>query len=299
MDFRQIEAFVYVTKLKSFSKAAEAIFLTQPTVSAHVNSLEKELGCKLIDRSGKEIVPTKAGRLFYEYAIGLINIRDNAIFKLNEFSNKISGRLDIFASSVPSQYIIPELIMGFMKEHKNIVFSVNQMDSKEVIENIIDKQAELGFVGTHLENDKICYHNLVDDELILITPNTKKFSDIKEDIISLKDIENERFIFRENGSGTRQEFEKALKKSGSNTKSLNVVAQMSNIEAIKQAVSLGVGVSIVSAKSAADYIQFEQLKAFKIRDVELKRSFYLVYHKARPLSPMSMAFKDYVLNYFK
>jgi DNA-binding transcriptional LysR family regulator len=120
LDFRQIEAFIQVVKLKSFSKAADAVFLTQPTISTHINSLENELGVKLVDRSGKEIVPTKAGKIFYDYANSLLNVRDSAIHSLNEFSTKIEGKLEIAASTVPSQYLLPELMAAFLEHYKKV-----------------------------------------------------------------------------------------------------------------------------------------------------------------------------------
>ncbi|MDD4504445.1 MAG: LysR family transcriptional regulator, partial [Clostridiaceae bacterium] len=138
MDFRQIEAFVYVVRFRSFSKAADAIYLTQPTVSSHINTLEKELGIKLIDRSGKNVEPTSAGKIFYEYANNLINIRDNAIFTLSEFTRKVEGKVEIAASTVPTEYLLPKLMIGFRNIYSNINFSVDQFDSKQVIDELLE-----------------------------------------------------------------------------------------------------------------------------------------------------------------
>ena len=113
MEFKQIEAFVNVIKYKSFSKAADASFLTQPTISTHISSLEKELGVTLIDRMGKESRPTKAGRAFYKYAISLINTREKALVEIGRGGTELSGILDLRASSIPGEYIVPELMTGF------------------------------------------------------------------------------------------------------------------------------------------------------------------------------------------
>lgn len=295
MDFRQIEAFAQVVKLKSFSKAADAVYLTQPTISAHISSLESELGIKLIDRSTKDVIPTKAGKLFYDYAVNLINIRDNAIFKLNEYSEKMAGKVEICSSTVPCQYIMPELIKGFIKKYPNVTFSLDQMDTRKVTESIFQKENELGFVGSMTENDKLIYHHFMNDRLVLITPNNEKFSNRESDTIEFKDVADENFILREAGSGTRQEFEKAFKKAGFNPKSLKVVALMNSTEAVKQAVSLGIGISVVSAISVEDYVKFGLIKAYNIEGVSLGRAFYLVHHKNVPLSPLSIAFLNYAL----
>ena len=295
MDFRQIEAFAQVVKLKSFSKAADAVYLTQPTISAHISSLENELEIKLIDRSSKDVVPTKAGKLFYDYAINMINIRDNAIFKLNEYSEKMAGKIEICSSTVPCQYIMPELIKGFIGNYPNVTFSLDQMDTRMVTEKILQKESELGFVGSMTENDKLSYHHFMDDKLVLITPNNKKYSSIDSDTIDFKVISEENFVLREAGSGTRQEFEKAFKKAGFNPKSLKVAALMNSTEAVKQAVSLGMGVSIVSAISVEDYVKFGLIKAYNLDGVSLARAFYLVHHKSVPLSPLSITFLNYAL----
>lgn len=298
MDYKQIEAFVYVVRHKSFSKAADAIYLTQPTVSAHINSLENELGIKLIDRSTKEIYPTSAGKIFFEYAQNLISIRDSAIFALKDFSASIEGNLEIAASTVPSQYIIPELIMAFRQNYNSVFFNLVQLDTKQVIEDLLDKRYEIGIVGSFIEHNRLVYDKLIDDKLVLITPNAKKYSEITNKTYSISQLLNEQFILRETGSGTRQAFERFLVKADINPKSINIVAQINSLEAIKQAVSLGLGVSIVSAISAEDYIRNGMLKAFEIENFPIKRQFYIVSHKNRPISPIANAFKEFALKYY-
>lgn len=295
MDFRQIEAFVYVVRHKSFSRAADAIFLTQPTVSSHVSTLENELGVKLVDRSDKEIVPTEAGKLFYEYAVNLMNIRDNAVFTINEFSRKMEGKVEIAASTVPAEYILPRLITGFRNLHANISFSVQQFDSKQVIDEILERNYELGIVGTKFENSKLEYKIIAGDKLVLATPNNNKFASIKSGTVAFEEVQNECFIYRESGSGTRQEFERILAKNNINPGAIKIAAQFNSIAAIKQAVRQGLGVSIMSMISIDDYVKSGFIKAFDIKGFNLMRAFYLVTYKKRPLSPVNNEFMKYIL----
>ncbi|KUO70555.1 MAG: hypothetical protein APF77_22000 [Clostridia bacterium BRH_c25] len=299
MDFRQIEAFVYVVRYSSFSKAADAIFLTQPTVSSHINTLERELGIKLIDRSGKEVEPTNAGKIFYEYANNLIIIRDNAVFTLNKFSKKIEGKVDIAASTVPAEYLLPKLMIGFRNKYSNINFSVDQLDSNQVVDELLEKKYELGMVGTIIENNKLEYHKLVEDRLVLAAPCNKKFSTMTSEVLPFEAVKDENFIYRESGSGTRQEFEKIFMKHGIVPSSIRIAAQFNSIDAIKQAVSQGLGVSIMSYMSVEDYVRFGLIKAFDIEDFDLTRAFYIITHKKRPLSPVNSVFLKYVLDSFK
>jgi DNA-binding transcriptional LysR family regulator len=299
MDFRQIEAFVYVARFRSFSKAADAIYLTQPTISSHISNLEKELGIKLIDRSGKEVEPTGAGRIFYEYANNLINIRDNAIFTLSEYTRKVEGKVEIAASTVPAEYLLPKLMIDFRNKYGNITFSIDQFDSKQVIDEILDKKYDLGMVGTVIENSKLEYHKLKEDKLVLAVPCSEKFTSINSDMLPFEKIKDENFIYRESGSGTRQEFEKIFTVHGISPSSIKIAAQFNSIDAIKQAVSKGLGVSIMSYISIEDYVKFGKIKAFDIEGMDLTRAFYMVTHKKRPISPVNSVFLKYVLGSYK
>jgi DNA-binding transcriptional LysR family regulator len=294
MDFRQIEAFVYVVRFNSFSKAADAIFLTQPTVSSHISSLENELGIKLIDRSGKAVEPTSAGKIFYDYANNLVNIRDQAVFTLNEFSKKVEGKVEIAASTVPAEYLLPKLMIGFRSIYNNISFSVDQYDSNQVIDGLLEKKYELGMTGTIIENSKLDYHKLSEDRLVLATPCNKKFNAMSSDVLTFDSIKDESFIYRESGSGTRKEFEKILINHGVSPSSIRIAAQFNSIDAIKQAVSQGLGVSIMSYISVEDYVRFGQIRTFDIEGFDLKRAFYMVTHKKRPLSPVNSVFLKYI-----
>jgi DNA-binding transcriptional LysR family regulator len=296
MDFKQIEAFVHVVRHKSFSKAADAVYLTQPTISSHISSLEKELGIKLIDRSGKDIEPTDAGRLFYEHAVNLMNIRDNAIFSLSNYNNVVKGKIEIAASTVPSQIILPKLIKSFVPKYQDISFSVVQMDSEEVAAAVLEKKYEIGIVGTKYQNSKLCCNKLADDKLVLITANSDKYSALKEAKLPFSAIAREGFIIRETGSGTRREFERIIEESSIPKSSINIIAQMNSIEAIKQSVSMGLGVSIMSQLSVQDYVNCGLLKAFDIEGLDLSRAFYVIYMANRPLSPLSNLFLKFICN---
>jgi LysR family transcriptional regulator, transcriptional activator of the cysJI operon len=290
MDFKQIEAFVYVVRHKSFSRAADAIYLTQPTVSAHISSLEKELGTILIDRSGKNIEPTETGKVFFEHAVNLINIRDNAVFSLSNYNDTIKGKIEIAASTVPSQIILPMHMKNFTAKYKDISFSITQMDSAEVEAAVLEKKYEIGLVGTKCQNTKLCCNKIADDKLVLITPNNNKYAAINSGKISFSDIAKEKFIIRETGSGTRREFERIIKESGIPKSSINIIGQMNSTEGIKQSVSMGLGVSIMSKLSVQDYVNCGLLKAFDIEDLDLSRAFYLIYMSNRPLSSLSNLF---------
>lgn len=298
MDFRQIEAFLSVYKLNSFSRAAEMLYLTQPTVSAHINTLETELGVKLFDRSSKEVQPTPGGKIFYDYARDMINTRDGAFISLKDYTRRIRGRVELAASTIPGQYLLPGVMKGFVERYPQVRFSLSQMDSLSVLDLLKDKRVELGVVGSKEPGDRLEYSYLTADNLVLITPNTGKYAFWVEGAIDFNSLKEEPFLLRETGSGTRQEFEKALQGIGIDIKTLNIIARLNSSEAINHSVSEGLGLSVVSSLSAADYLSLNKIKAFTIKGLNLKRAFYLANLKNRPLSPIMSVFKEYILQYF-
>ena len=296
MEFKQIEAFVNVIKYKSFSKAADASFLTQPTISTHISSLEKELGVTLIDRMGKESRPTKAGRAFYKYAISLINTREKALVEIGRGGTELSGILDLRASSIPGEYIVPELMTGFRQLLPQVRFYMEQSDSEAVWEAIEQGDGELGFTGGY-KNNGLRYELLFKDPVVLITPRNEKFLALaaKSEYIGSEDFLEEAFVWREEGSATRRNFEEMV--YAGRGRRPNIVATVNSLEAIKRSVAGGLGVSVLSQvavkkDAGANYL------VFRMADVAIEREFYLVTNKNVTLSPAAVRFRDFVLGRF-
>lgn len=159
MDLKQLEAFVYVAKLNSFSKAADTIYLSQPTISSHINALEKELGTQLLIRSTKEVYPTKSGLDFFVYAQNMLALRDEAIHSVAQGGSSIRGEISLLASSVPAQYLLPSLIAVFQKSYPDILFKVRQSDSEQVGKMLSNCIYDFGIqVQDSLETSLFRYH---------------------------------------------------------------------------------------------------------------------------------------------
>ncbi|WMM26853.1 selenium metabolism-associated LysR family transcriptional regulator [Tissierella sp. MB52-C2] len=299
MDFRQLETFVEVARLKSFSKAAEKLYITQPTVTNHIQNLEKELGTLLINRFGKKLTLTDAGNLLYKYAINILNSCEMAKFDLASYQGKIQGHLHIYSSSVPRKYLLPTIIKNFLNSYPDVSFTIGDKDSQEVVKGILDGETDFGILGAMHSSNNLRYIDLMEDRLVVITPNSSKFpednfSSIKKDILF-----NENIILREEGSGTRKLVENALQKSKVSLNKLNVVAYVEDTEAVIELVSLGVGISFLSEKAIQSSLSLNKYKAFYIDDLDFTRKFYFAFHKNRQLSPLSEAFKNYILDFAK
>lgn len=297
MDFRQLESFVAIAKFKSFSKAADYLFITQPTISSHILNLEKELNTVLINRSNKKISLTKAGEVLYDYAINIINLRERACFKLGEFKGKIVGNIEIAASTIPEQYIIPNLICEFNKLYPDVTFTILHYDSTQVVEGIINGDIDFGIVGAKIQHNQLKYIDLINDELVVVTPYDETLADKNAEIL-LSDLLDKKLILREKGSGTRKLLENTLREHNIDINKLQVVAYVENTEAIKQCIRRGLGVSILSKRAIEDEIRYKLLNYVKIKDLDFKRNFYFVYHSQRSPSPLEMEFQQFVCKYF-
>lgn len=296
MEIRQLQTFVYVVQLKSFSRVAERLYLTQPTITSHIQSLEKELGIALLNRSSKEITLTKGGQILYEYALNILDLRDRALFTLDTYKGKIKGTLTLAASSIPEQYVLPELIYAFRKSYPDVIFDIRHYSSTKAIHKIQKYDIEFGMVGAKEDHAKLSFVKLIEDQLVAIAPpHQKNLSGIR----TIEELVRAPIILREKGSGSRIQFEKALEKFGYSANDLNIVCYLQSTEAIKEAVKKGLGIAIVSEKAIGIEQRFDLLQVLPLEDLNITRNFYFVYPKTRALSPLSDTFKKFVLEYLQ
>lgn len=286
MDFKQIEAFISVAKHKSFSKAADNIFLSQPTISSHISSLEKELKIQLFDRTSKEVNLTPAGESFLEYAVDLISLRNNAVTNISSFNNNISGELNLSASSTPCNSILPKLMNKFHINYPEVIFNIKEQSSGDIIKNILDLNCELGLVGTTIKNEKISSHILMEDELVIISNSDLNLPEY----INFDTLLKHNFILREKTSATRKTFETLLDEHCKKSSNLNIICEIDNVNALLQLVKSGIGISIISRKIYEDNLHGTGICMSKLQDMELKRHLYLVFNKKRTLTPVARTF---------
>lgn len=288
MDFKQIEAFVNVVRYKSFSKAADATFFTQPTISAHIQNLEKELDVKLLNRNGRSVEMTTQGSKFYKYAIEMINARSAALNAMGAGEDSVSGILEIQTSSIPAVTFLPDLLADFRKEHKEIKYYVSVSDTETVVDNIIDRRGELGFIGDKVVSSAIESTKIAQDKTVMIAPKSFGLSGN----ISLDKASELPFIWRETGSATRKTFEAAAVAHGLDKTSFEVAALFNDIDSIVRAVESGLGVAVISENIASRL--GDRVSALNIDDFGEERSFYLIKLKNASLSPTAEAFYQYI-----
>lgn len=290
MDFKQIEAFVNVVRYKSFSKAADATFFTQPTISTHIRNLENELGVKLLDRKSRIVEMTPQGAKFYKYAVEMINARAQAFDALNDSRDSIEGILEIQTSSIPGVTFLPDMLAGFRKEHRGVQYYVSLSDTQTVIDNIVERRGEIGFVGDAVSGNNIESVKVFSDKVVLIVPN----SYVIPGRITMSEAITYPFIWRETGSATRKNFESAAVSLGFDKEVFEVAALVDDLDSIIRSVEAGLGVSIISEKAAESLAN--KVRVIEIEDFKEERNFYMINLKSTSLSPAAQAFKEYVIS---
>ena len=277
MNLKQLEAFVQVSESGSFSKAAKELFLTQPTISAHISSLEKELNVRLFIRNTKEVSLSDDGKDLYRYARQITDLEKAIEERFYMDSDDGKHFITIAASTIPAQYLLPKVLMCYRERYPKEQIKIMETDSSEVVTQVVDHMVDVGFTGTVLEKKHCKYIPFYKDELAVITPDTPEYRILKEQNRDDIDwIKRKPLILREEGSGTRKEAEKQLKNAGISMEDLDIVASIANQETIKKSVKQGMGITVLSRLAAEDE---DGLLIFPIPGADEGRDINLVYNK--------------------
>jgi DNA-binding transcriptional LysR family regulator len=288
MDIKRLEAFRKVYELGSFSLAAKELFLSQPTISAHVSYLERELGVQLFDRMGRTVLPTEAGRVLYGHCTKAIDILETARMELQLLQEKVVGELTVGASTIPAHYLLPRLIADFTERHADVRCSLRVGVTAAVVEQILAGDYTLGVVGAELTHPDLDYTPIMDDELICIAPVGERWANARPG--SIEEMAELPWVMREKGSGTRQAFETAVAAAGGSIADFKVRLVVESTQAVLGFVRAGIGVGITSRLAAQDELEAGVISRIELPFLDLPRRFYLVRHTRRSLMPVARYF---------
>jgi DNA-binding transcriptional LysR family regulator len=293
VDFRHLETFCRIAERKSFSKAADDLFLTQPTVSGHILSLEQSLSLRLFDRTGREVRLTKAGEIFFQFASKILMTRKDMINALSEFSKGIRGKLSLGASTIPGEYLLPKLMGDFKKEYPHLTISLKIADTKEIVQYVLEGHVEFGMTGAKLDHPSLSYEKYEEDQIIIVGSSIIPLIGKKK--MNLEELIKEPWIIREEGSGTQMAVEKALRKKGKSLKQFNMVIEMGSTSSVKEGVKARLGFAFISRKAAEEELKQGLLTQIDVDDLEpISRQIYIVSHRGRTFSPVGMKFFQYL-----
>jgi len=290
---KQLDTFCKVAELESFSRAGEAIYLTQPTVSGHIAALEQSVGLKLFDRLGRRVALTNGGKIFYRYAKEILKLRDEARNAIYEYSHVIKGRITIGGSTIPGEYFLPRVMGGFQKEAPGITISLLIADSQEIVALLLAGGIELGVVGMRFDTDRVDVYPLFHDRVIIIAHPEHPLASQGE--VSWEDLRRAPLLIREKGSGTRQTFEVYVQGAGYRLDDFNIIGEMGSSTAVKEGVKGGIGLGIISDLAVQEDIDTGRIKEVLVQGGGApERDFFAVVPKGRGLSPPARRFLDFL-----
>lgn len=296
MEFRQLESFCAVVHYQSFTKAAEKLYISQPTISTHIRMLEQEFNSRLIIRTTKNIEITPHGKELFACAQKIFTLKNDLIQKWSEENKKI---IRIGASTIPADYILPEVLPLFCQKYPDIQLHIHQNDSGNILQSILSGKFTIGMVGMKSFEKELDFVPFFHDEIVMITSKQEKFLHFaqkafnQDDLISL--LKKETIILREQGSGSKKRLESYFEQINLSEKSLNIIARLNDQESIKKLVASGLGISFISAKAITDA---DNLLTIKLPENNLTRSLYFAYHKDYILKEHILSFIKFVQNFY-
>lgn len=296
MEFRQLESFCAVVRYQSFTKAAEKLYISQPTISTHIRMLEQEFNSRLIIRTTKNIEITPHGKKLFACAQKIFTLKNDLIQKWSEENKKI---IRIGASTIPADYILPEVLPLFCQKYPDIQLHIHQNDSGNILQSILNGKFTIGMVGMKSFEKELDFVPFFHDEIVMITPKQENFLHFsqkafnQDDLISL--LKKETIILREQGSGSKKRLESYFEQINLSEKSLNIIARLNDQESIKKLVASGLGISFISAKAITDA---DNLLTIKLPENNLTRSLYFAYHKDYILKEHILSFIKFVQKFY-
>ena len=286
MNLNQLKVFCEVVERRGFTRAAEALYLTQPAVSRQVQELERSFGVDLFEQIGKRIYPTEAGTTLYNYAKDIFHTLDDLEVEINQLKGLKAGHLRIAASATAGTYLLPPLLGSFKRKYPGVEVSLEIYNSQQVEQRLLQyQQLDLGVTERPVSEDALYSEPFDTDQLVVIVSTDHPLAD--KGAITAKQLQGERFILREPGSGTRTLLDEEFARL-----SLRVrpIMELGSTAAVKQAVAAGLGVSVVSSRSIQLEAEAGLLKTLQCPDMRLVREIRYVHHKDKRLSRAATAF---------
>ncbi|MCH4890738.1 LysR family transcriptional regulator [Acidaminobacter sp. JC074] len=291
MNFKELQSFVAISKYKNFSKAAKALYLTQPTISHHIQTLEDELKTTILVRTSKSVSLTKAGQLLLIHAQKILNEKEQIHFMFDHYNGDISGELEIATSTIPSQFYLPQIIKDFSELHPKMKFKIEKLDSAGVHDKLELSTIDFGIVGAKSSQEFFSYEKILTDDIVLCCD-----FDNETTALTIEDLKTIPLIMREDGSGTKKMLLKALESHGIEKDHLNIFATIDDINTVKACIMGSGKFAFASRIAIMEDVKNESLKIIPIEGLEISRDFYFVYNKKHTLTPLSRTFKEYILS---
>jgi DNA-binding transcriptional LysR family regulator len=272
-DFR-LEVFYTVAKRLSFTKAAAELFITQPAVTKHVHELEDQYKAKLFERKGNRINLTEAGEVLLLHAGKVFELYRNVEFEINALNKRKEGLLRLGASTTIAQYIVAPLLARFRNKFPDVQLSLITGNTEQVEKTLLAKEIEIGIIEGYSKNPEISYQEFLKDEIVLVCSSTHPLAN--RNSLNADELKNIRFVLREQGSGTLEVIDHALKQAGIIHSALQVEIRLGNTESIKSYLLNAPCMAFLSVHAIMDEVKRGELKIIDVENLSIERSFYLI-----------------------
>jgi DNA-binding transcriptional LysR family regulator len=288
MDTRQLAAFCAVVERKSFSQAAERLGVTQPAVSLQIRSLEQRLGRQLLDRSGRRVEPTEAGRRLYASAQRVLAAEEHLLDDLDaDDEGAITGTLELGASTGPGGTVVPLLLCEFQEQHLDVRVRLTVSDTQTVVDRVGERELELGIVGAGRRHRGVAFEPFFRDEVVLACPADHRFAG---KTVSLDDLKGEKLIVMQEGAGVRQVIEDELRKAGMRLRDLDVRLELGLQESVRSAVLAGHGIAFISRLAIEADLVAGHIATARVRGLDPVREIFLARATGRSETRAARAF---------
>ena len=292
MNLDYLKTYLEVIKLGSFSEVAKKLSLSQPAVSFQIQKLEHDLGVRLLDRNQKAITVTEAGKRFLRFAEAVEEERDHLRHDLDQLRGEVAGNLVAAASTIPGEFLLPQLLAEFRLLHPAVSVRLVVSDSIRVITGVRDGTCEVGFCGIAPDGHDLAFFKIARDSIVLIVPPGHPFAERNE--VSLADLEGEPFIFREETSGTQRSLQTCLSRAGLDLRKWMPNLVLGTTQAVVSAVETGVGIAFVSNLAIKKSLALGLVKEVAVGGLRLNRDFFCIYRKERVTSRLLEKFIAFI-----
>ena len=290
VTFRQLEVFEVVARLLSYTKASKELHLSQPAVSMQIKQLEESAGLPLLEQVGRKTYLTEAGREMYHYCRTIAEQLEEAGEVLEQLKGLKSGRLEITVATTANAFATRMLSM-FNKQHEGSTVSLDVTNRERLLRQLADNEKDIAIMGRPPEDADLVTESFAENPLVVVAAPDHPL--VNKQPIPLYMLQDQTFVVREKGSGTRTAMQRFFEE---HNLSITSSMEMNENEAIKQAVQAGMGLGIVSIHTIELELETNRLVILDVEDFPIMRHWYLVHRKEKRLSPITQAFKDFVLS---
>jgi DNA-binding transcriptional LysR family regulator len=288
----RLKAFCLIVEMKSFSRAAEATLITQSAMSHMIRNLEAEMGVKLLNRSGKTVIPTPAGRLFYRNAKKILDQYRTMEDSIYTLINKVKGTLCIGASTTVAMYLLPRVFYSFSRSYPDVRIDLSVSSTEKIINCLYEGSIESAIVEGNLKDSMLFPYEIAEDDIVIIASNDNPLA--KKKVVAPGDLLSQQFIMPETGSGIREFVDDLLQGLKIDPKDIKVLMTLGNTELIVQLVQYGMGISFVSKWAVFKALKDESIKVLNLSGRRLQRKFYLVSAEKEPTTIVARTFAKFV-----